>query len=260
MKTSNKLIISLIAAPFVIMSFVDVALYNKFKNGDFVLQSSIDEMKREKVFLGENIHTVELTNLYSVEIILSDSNYIEWDKNEARDIEQSIRNGQLTIGLKKQIVDRSVNSYENVKLHLKNTKEIILTKCISKLLIDKNAKQDSLLTITANLEAQIEIGENANARNDSMMIVASSTQKNSFHNLYIISRADVFIADDARIQNLKIELQNDGKLNADKCNIDKLDLQMSGNSRLDVSGQFYERYFNKNGIKPVASTIPVPTK
>ncbi len=265
MKTSNKLIIGLIAAPFIIMSFVDAALYNKFKKGEFTLQSNIDEQRKEKLMLGEDVKSVQLSNLYNVEVILSDSNYIEWDKNNKRDIAHELTNGLLTIGLKKEFQQANtdalerpkINSYEQVKLHLKNVQQIDLTDCMANLTSDSKSKVD---TVRINQKHDGELSIGINDRPSTNTVVKATNGNIHFNHLFITSESALTIQSEVIIKSCKINLTGSSLFTASGWPFENLDLDMADNSRINVSSLFYERYLNKNATKPVAAPTPVAPK
>ncbi len=259
MKTSNKLIIGFIAAPFIIMSFVDAALYNKFKKGEYTLESNIDKQKLEKVLLRDEIHSVELSNLYSVDVVFGDENFIEWDKNDARDIDYKLVNGHLSIDLIVPQHDQVRNSYEHVVLHLKNAKDIRFANCSANLMADSTTQTDSLF-LNLSREGSLSIGSFDRETESNDEIIKEVKHHNQFNYVLIKSQSQISFGNDLFIKNCKIEMGGNGSLNSNNTPFGNLELAMAEESRLNVTARFYERYLNKNAAKPVAVPAPVAPK
>lgn len=83
MRTSNKIILGIFVAPLLIIASVHIALYAKYKSGNYVMMKTAKEDRFVRFPL-KNIRRVHVMGLNNVNIITSDTARIEYEKgNEA---------------------------------------------------------------------------------------------------------------------------------------------------------------------------------
>lgn len=81
MKTSNKILLGTFAGILLVLIAIHVALYAKYKKGDFVTVEQLHEQKYDKHVLN-GVNKVEVSGLENLEIYPSDTFRIELEKRE----------------------------------------------------------------------------------------------------------------------------------------------------------------------------------
>jgi hypothetical protein len=88
MKTSNKILLGTVAFIILLFSAIHVALYAKYKKGEFITVAQLHEERYDKHVLN-GINKVEVSGLENLEIYPSDTFRIELEKQDSKKPELS---------------------------------------------------------------------------------------------------------------------------------------------------------------------------
>lgn len=164
MKTSNKILLGTLAFIMLLFTAIHVALYAKYKKGEFVTVAQLHEERYDKHVLN-NATKVDITGINSLEIIPSDTLRLEIERagNKKSDIRYEQKGDVLTINggstfMNKEGKKELSRSYSSVILYLPSNTTVNLTECSAQLTGGRDTTHSFSHTITAN-HSELTVGE-----------------------------------------------------------------------------------------------------
>lgn len=129
MRTSNKIVLGIILAPLVALSSLHVALFAKYKSGNYVSMKTVQQDRFDRPAL-KNIDNIEVYGLENFSITPADSFAIEIEKSKYGHLHYTVKGNSLVIHGDSIIQHPDgttdvMRSNENVNLYLPSVKNII---------------------------------------------------------------------------------------------------------------------------------------
>ena len=135
MKTSNKILLGTFAGILLVLTAIHVALYAKYKKGDFVTVAQLHEQRYDKHVLN-GVNKVEVSGLENLEIYPSDTFRIELEKRDGKKPELSFEQKGDVLVLKGGTVqknsegkDEVLRSYTGAVIYMPSGVLINITEC-----------------------------------------------------------------------------------------------------------------------------------
>jgi hypothetical protein len=132
MKTSNKILLTLFVAAFLILTAIHVALYARYKSGKMVIQAgtTLYPFKPEEL---RNIRYVSITGLAHCTIIPADTAKVQaWRENDSHLLFRIVKDTLVIYGdssIRLQRYQQGLRAYEQVVLYLPEMKQISGSFC-----------------------------------------------------------------------------------------------------------------------------------
>jgi hypothetical protein len=122
MRTSNKILLGIFLTPLLILTLIQVALYAKYKSGNYVSMKTVQENRFIRKTL-KNISNVKVYGLNNFRIMPSDSLRLEIEKDENSHLHYTITGNSLIIhgdstGPRLNGSGDIIRSYQAVNLYL----------------------------------------------------------------------------------------------------------------------------------------------
>jgi len=231
MRTSNKLLLGLLAATIFLFTSVFAAVRVKYSRGQVVEDKEVmeDIQQNQRVALQGAVRQVKITALADVIIIPSDSlKLLIWGNGDSA-VKYHLQDGMLTIEADTVKTRRNYQedrAHQHVELFLPGTDSIYVQQSH---LVIKNTKDTARITAPFNI--QLAASDLAVAKDYQLRTSHFGTFKiNASAGSYLHFPQDI-IVDEA-----VISLQ-DTKFNDEGCVFNKLSLQMDSVSSINIKAQ-----------------------
>jgi hypothetical protein len=222
MKKSNKIILALALLVFALFTATDLALYAKYKKGDFITQAQLDESNNNSKQL-DKFNTISIENCNGISLVPSDSFLLRTNRNDRTEMSYTVKDGTLYI--KPAGKYSGERAYANATIFCPSSINLSLNNS------DMGLGEQGWKWINAHAVAS---GLYINATIDSLTVVADND-------------SEIHLQDDGIVRKLNLQLNQKSRFTMDQGHLEEIGMvNLSDSSRLEVDGKTLKTFIEKN--------------
>lgn len=239
MKTSNKILVGAVLTIMLVLAAVHIALYAKYKKGDFVTRQQLHEERYVKQTL-KGVTNIRLSGLANVDIMPSDTFVLEIE-NQGKDHEITVeqKGDSLILNGGNSFKDKEgkinlTRSYYSVILHLPSGASIITNESEVRIKGAKDTISAPLYSINGN-NTEFTFGETRNGKPGGSY----------YKSIDLYNRnGRVLFFNDVMLGNLSLHLTN-GSTEDQGMQAESIALEADDQSTVSLKGNNLKKIINK---------------